>query len=123
MLNYIQTVGVQVSDQNKALDFYVNTLGLEKTSDQPMDEKSRWIVVTPSGARTGIVLSSGFGPGQMGVFTGFIFHTDNIEATYATLAGRGVHFTVPPKMEPWGRWAQFADPDGNEFGLWASPAG
>jgi hypothetical protein len=29
----------------------------------------------------------------------------------------GVHFTELPRVEPWGKWAQFVDQDGNEFGL------
>jgi predicted enzyme related to lactoylglutathione lyase len=119
MLNYIQTIGVQVSDQDKAVDFYVNTLGFEKTSDSPMDEDARWIVVTPPKGQTGIVLSKGFGPDQQGGFTGYIFNTDDIEATCETLKARGVHFPVPLRVEPWGKWAQFTDPDGNEFGIWA----
>ena len=48
-------------------------------------------------------------------------HTDDIDATCATLTERGVPFTVPPHDEPWGRWAQIADPDGNEWGIWAPP--
>ncbi|MEW6402538.1 MAG: VOC family protein [Chloroflexota bacterium] len=122
MLNYVQTISIQVNDQDNALDFYVNVLGFEKISDQPMDEKTRWIVVAPPGAQTGIVLAKGYGPGQVrepGGFTGFIFNTDDIEATYETLQARGVNFTAPPRAEPWGKWAQFADPDGNEFGIWA----
>jgi lactoylglutathione lyase len=44
-----------------------------------------------------------------------------VNATYGTYKARGVNFTVPPHDEAWGKWAQFADPDGNEFGLWAAP--
>ena len=124
MFKYIQTISVQVSDQDRALDFYINQLGLEKTSDQPMDENARWIVVAPPGAQTGIVLSTGYGPGQPqpGGFTGFVLASDDLEATYETLTERGVKFTEPPRVEPWGKWAQFVDPAGNEFGIWAPAA-
>jgi lactoylglutathione lyase len=119
MLKQIQTISIQVSDQDKALDFYVNKLGLEKTADEPMNENSRWITVTPPGAQTSIALATGFGPGKMGGFTGFIFSTDDIQTTYETLKGRGVNFTAEPSVQHWGKWAQFSDPDGNEFGIWA----
>ena len=33
------------------------------------------------------------------------------------LKSRGVRFTELPRVEPWGKWAQFVDQDGNEFGL------
>src|SRR5262245_24061574 len=90
MLKFVQTVGVQVSDQDKAIQFYVNALGFEKTMDAPMDATSRWVVVTPPGAQTGIVLSKGFGPAAQEKFTGYIFSTDDLDATYATLRDRGV---------------------------------
>jgi lactoylglutathione lyase len=121
MLKYVQSISVQVQDQDQALDFYVNTLGFEKIDDQPMDKNTRWIVVAPPGAQTGIVLTKEFGPGKMGGFTGFVFNTDDLAATYESLKARGVHFTAPPRIEPWGKWAQFTDLDGNEFGIWAPP--
>lgn len=123
MFKYVGTISVPVSDQDKALDFYVNVLGLEKTSDEPMSADERWLVVTPPGAQTGIMLGKASAAGRMGQFTGYIFHPDDITATCETLAARGVHFTAPLRVEPWGKWAQFADPDGNEFGVWAPADG
>lgn len=125
MLTHLNSVGVQVSDQDEAVDFYVNTLGMEKRIDAPMDEEgNRWIEVAPPGAQTTIVLSSTPGPeGEVepGGFTGYIFSADDIEATCRKLEERGVALTAPLSDESWGRWAQFADPDGNEFGIWAPP--
>ena len=124
MLEYVQTIGVPVSDQDRALDFYVNTLGLEKRSDEPMSPDERWVVVAPHGAQTGIMLgkASGSGSGQpMGRFTGYIFYSANIEGTCAELEAKGVKFTVPPHVEPWGKWAQFTDQDGNELAIWSEP--
>jgi predicted enzyme related to lactoylglutathione lyase len=37
--------------------------------------------------------------------------------TYEELSERGVEFSQQPSEQPWGIWAQFKDPDGNEFGL------
>ena len=55
-------------------------------------------------------------------FTGYILNTDNIEETCETLKARGVTLTQEPSTQPWGKWAQFTDLDGNEFGIWAPPA-
>jgi predicted enzyme related to lactoylglutathione lyase len=123
MLTHLQTITVPVSNQDRAADFYTNTLGFEKISDQDMGDGSRWLVVQPRGTQTGIMLATGpsvegKAPGGM---TGHIFGTDDINATYEALKAKGVNFTVPPKDEPWGKWAQFADPDGNEWGVWAPP--
>ncbi|BCL82726.1 glyoxalase [Ktedonobacteria bacterium brp13] len=120
MFTKIGTISVGVSDQDKALDFYVNTLGFEKIDDQPMSETERWLEIALPGAQTHIMLSL---RGRMGSdktgFTGYILNTDNIEATCETLKARGVTLTKEPSTEPWGKWAQFTDLDGNEFGIWA----
>ena len=120
MLKNLLVVGIPVSNQDEAIDFYVNRLGFEKRSDAPMGEGMRWIEVAPPGAQTALVLAKeGCGANQdrIGKFTGHIFATDDIQATYEMLKSRGVHFTEPPRVEPWGKWAQFVDQDGNGFGL------
>lgn len=58
MLTRIGTITVQVSGQDKALDFYTNKLGFEKRSDMPMGPKQRWLEVAPKGAQTRILQSA-----------------------------------------------------------------
>jgi predicted enzyme related to lactoylglutathione lyase len=125
MLEYIQTIGVPVNDQERALDFYVNTLGLVKQSDEVMSPDERWIAVKPSGGQTSIMLGKAdlSGGRPAGGFTGYIFYTADIDKTCSELEAKGVKITVPAHAEPWGKWAQFADPDGNEFGIWSEPEG
>ncbi|GAC1631117.1 MAG: VOC family protein [Ktedonobacteraceae bacterium] len=120
MFTKIGTITIGVNDQDKALDFYGNKLGFEKVDDQPMNETERWLAVAPPGAQTHIILGlrGGMGGDKTG-FTGYILLTDNIEATCETLKARGVTLTKEPVTEPWGKWAQFTDLDGNEFGIWA----
>ena len=122
MLQNVRTITVRVSDQDRAVDFYVDMLGFEKIRDIPMGPDARWIEVKPAGAQTSLVLSREGSAGDPGGFTGYIFDSENIQETYETLNTKGVHFTVAPRSEPWGKWAQFADPDGNEFGIWAPPS-
>ena len=119
MLKNLLVVSISVRNQDEAIDFYVNRLGLEKRNDVPMGEGKRWIEVAPPGAQTTLVLSTESCGGQdrIGKFTGYIFATDDIQTTYETLKSRGVHFTEPPRVEPWGKWAHFVDQDGNGFGL------
>ena len=118
MITKARTVGVYVSDQDRALDFYVDKLGFEKRTDEPMGPEARWIEVAPAGAETVLVLFTP--PGQedrIGTFSNVVFECDDIEATYRELRGRGVEFTEEPSEQPWGMWAQFKDVDSNEFGL------
>jgi predicted enzyme related to lactoylglutathione lyase len=112
------TVGIYVSDQDRALDFYTNKLGFEKLVDEPMGGGSRWIEVAPRGAETHLVLFTP--PGQedrIGTFSNVVFSCEDIESTHEELRNRGVEFTEEPSEQPWGLWAQFKDQDGNEFGL------
>jgi lactoylglutathione lyase len=121
MFTKIGTITVGVSDQDKALDFYVNKLGFEKIDDQPMSETERWLEIALPGGQTHIMLGlrGQSGGNNMGM-TGFVLHADNIEETVATLKSRGVTLTQELSTMPWGKWAQISDPDGNEFGIWAA---
>ena len=120
MFSKIGTITVGVTDQDKALDFYVNTLGFEKIDDQPMSETERWLEVALPGGQTHVMLGlRGQSGSDRSGMTGFVLHTDDIEATCATLKERGVTMTQELSTQPWGKWAQIADPDGNEFGVWA----
>ncbi|HTK09605.1 MAG TPA: VOC family protein [Ktedonobacteraceae bacterium] len=122
MFTKVGTISIGVSNQDNALDFYINKLGFEKIDDQPMSETERWLEVALPGTETHIMLGlRGQSGGDKTGFTGYVLHTDNIEETCETLKARGVNISHELSNEPWGKWAQFADLDGNEFGIWAPP--
>jgi predicted enzyme related to lactoylglutathione lyase len=54
---------------------------------------------------------------RVGGFMNVTFMADDVEATATALQSRGVHFVRPPRTEPWGTSAIFADSEGNEFVL------
>lgn len=121
MITHIHSTTVYVADQDAAIDFYVNTLGWEKTMDTPM-EGVRYVTVTPAGATTQLVLGPDAWVGGADNVptrtTGISLICDDMDATYATLVARGVRFKTPPEQMPWGDKATwFYDPDGNEFFL------
>ena len=108
MFTKIGTITIGVSDQDKALDFYVNTLGFEKIDDQPMSETERWLEIALPGTQTHIMLGlRGQSGGDTTGMTGFVLHTDTIEETCATLKARGVTLTQELTTQAWGKWAQF----------------
>ena len=121
MISQIHSTTIEVADQDAALDFYVNTLGWEVGTDNPMGEHMRFLTVVPPGAQTQLVLghSSWFSnehpaPARNGV----AMISPDIEATYKTLTERGVKFKGPLEDMPWGQKATwFYDLDGNEFFL------
>jgi len=125
MITKARSIGIYVTDQDRALAFYRDKLGFEVLSDVPMGEAGppghedkRWIEVAPKGAETVFVLYTPPGAeDRVGGFSNVMWDTDDIAATHRALSEAGVEFTQEPTDQGWGTWAQFKDPDGNEFGL------
>ena len=118
MIKALKFVGVPVSDQQRALEFFTEKLGFRVVTDQPFDDKTRWIELAIGRTPTGITLFTP--PGQedrIGTFTGIAFVADDVKATSAELKARGVKFVQEPEEADWGTSAVFADPDGNQFVL------
>lgn len=114
----VKLATVNVSDYERAIDFYVNTLGFTPTTDAPYGEGMRWIEVTPPGGTTSLVLHKPHPPhgGQPGQTHNILFDTDDLEATCRELRARGVRITMEPHHDPPAPpLAQIADPDGNTF--------
>ncbi len=112
----LANVIIPVADQDRALQFYTESLGLEKRADVPFGDGNRWIEVAPSGADTPIAICPP-GPNVTagGKDTGISLLTDDIDAFHGQLKGRGVDVdaeisrfgdAVPPLF-----W--FRDPEGN----------
>ena len=118
MITHIKFVSVPVRDQNRALDFYTEKLGFTIITDQPFDEKQRWIELRIPKAETRVVLFTPEGQeDRIGSFSPLVFACANVEETYAELKARGVAFDGPPEKQPWGTFAKFRDSEGNQFVL------
>ena len=118
MIKQIKFVSIPVADQNRALDFYTEKLGFTIITDQPFDEKQRWIELRVPKAETRVVLFTAEGDEKrIGSMMPMSYACDDIGKTYEELKGRGVEFEGPPQKQPWGTFAVFRDPDGNSFVL------
>ncbi|HJP65863.1 MAG TPA: VOC family protein [Actinomycetota bacterium] len=121
MITGAKFVSLNVSDYDRALAFYRDVLGFEVLADAPYGEEmggqagDRWIQVGPKGAQTSIQLQRD--PENAGGWAPVVFDADDIVATCEDLKAKGVEVTQEAAEMPWGWWAQFKDPDGNEFGL------
>jgi catechol 2,3-dioxygenase-like lactoylglutathione lyase family enzyme len=108
----VSTVAIPVKDADRAIAFYVGTLGLEKRRDVPFGEGSRWVEVAPADATTTIALAP---PGEnaTGVDTGIRLATGDCEADHRDLQNSGAD--VDDVMHWPGVPAMFSlrDPDGN----------
>lgn len=118
MITQLKFVGIPTSDQQRALRFYTEQLGFEIATDQAFDAKQRWIELRIANSATRVVLFTPEGQeGRIGTFFNGAFACDDVAATYRQLQGRGVDFVSEPQRQPWGTFAIFKDPDGNQFVL------
>lgn len=118
-LETIRLITVHVNDQDAALDFYTNKLGMEKRMDTVFGPGIRFLVVAPKESPTGIVLQASQQNNRpAGGFTGIVFGSSDVEGSYQELNSRGVSFTEKPVKQEWGGvQAIFTDLDGNAFVL------
>ena len=118
MIKAVKFVSIPVRDQDQALAFYTEKLGFQILTDQPFDGKQRWIELRIPGSETKVVLFTPPGhEDRVGGFSNVTFATDDIEGTFQEMSARGVVFSAPPTRQPWGYFAKFQDPDGNQFVL------
>ena len=118
MIKQIKFVSVPVADQDRALDFYTEKLGFTIITDQPFDDKQRWIELRVPKAETRVVLfTTDEDKGRIGTFMNMSYTCDDLQKTYEELKKRGVEFENPPKKEHWGNFAIFKDSEGNRFVL------
>ena len=116
MIRGIKFVNVPTRDQDRALGFWTEQVGLAVASDQPFDETQRWIELRVPGADTRLVLFTPTGhEDRVGTFAAFAFWTDDVDATYRELVDRGVETLGPPQKAEWGASLLFKDPEGNTF--------
>lgn len=116
----IQLLSVPVSDQDRAKDFYVNTLGFDLVADTPMGPGRRWVQVRPKGAQTSITLVDWFVSMPAGSLQGLVIETDDLPGDIDALGARGTTVDGEIQDAPWGRFVTFADPDGNGLILQAT---
>jgi uncharacterized glyoxalase superfamily protein PhnB len=124
---------VWVHDQDEAVEFWTKKVGFEVRQDITMPELGgfRWVTVGAPGQDISIALIAIPGPPVMDEDTkktveelmakgsaGSVFlTTDDVQASYEELEGRGVEFTEAPTEQPYGMDSEFRDPSGNRYRL------
>jgi predicted enzyme related to lactoylglutathione lyase len=121
MLEKIFYTTMLVSDQDRALDFYTNVLGLEQRVDNPTPDGPRFLTVGVDDQDFQLVLWPGTRgqaqPTQGRIPATCTIETDDLRKEYEALKSRGVKFETDVLEFPWGYIAQFEDPDGNRLQL------
>jgi len=130
VINRLSHVTVYVLDQDRALEFYTEVLGLEVRTDSTLDG-FRWLTVgLKNQPEVAILIASPappmFAPEDAeavrslvakGALGGGVLETDDCRATYERLKARGVIFLQEPVERPYGVEAVFRDDSGNWFSL------
>jgi catechol 2,3-dioxygenase-like lactoylglutathione lyase family enzyme len=116
----VQLVSLPVADQDRARRFYTDVLGFDVVHDLAMGPGGRWVQLRPPGAETSITLVTWFDSMPAGTLGGLVLETDDLDGDVEELGRRGVTFPGGIRKEPWGRYATFADPDGNGITLQAT---
>jgi catechol 2,3-dioxygenase-like lactoylglutathione lyase family enzyme len=119
-LTQVGRVCVTVADTDRAIDFYVGTLGFEKVVDVPMAPGMRWVEVAVAGTPTTLALAPP-PPGKTAgsAETGIILDTTDVDADHAALRAAGVD--ADEEVARWGDpippmfWLR--DPDGNSLAI------
>ena len=132
MLKQLTNVQVWVHDQDEALAFYTEKLGMELREDVTVPEMGdfRWLSVgVPGQPDVAVTLMAVPGPPVFdeetreqilallgkGASGGLFFATDDVQSTYEELSKRGVEFQQEPTEQPYGIDAGFRDPSGNSM--------
>jgi catechol 2,3-dioxygenase-like lactoylglutathione lyase family enzyme len=124
-IDKLGVVCVPVSDQERAIEFYVDTLGFEKRADVPFGNGYRWVEVAPTDAVTTIaIVPPPPGNPTGNVQTGIGLHTHDIEGVHADLkaAGADVDDEISRMGDPVPPLFWFRDPDGNSLMVVEVPA-
>ena len=114
----IRLTSVFVDDQDKALAFYTEKLGLKVATDQAKGPGRRWIEHRLGQAESRLELFTMDGEeGRVGTRMNCSLACDDVDATWRQLSERGVEFAAPPTKQPWGTFAIMKDSEGNQFVL------
>lgn len=117
-------VALVVNDYDEAIHYYTQVLGFLLLEDIALSDTKRWVLVTPPGSITSLLLAKASTPEQLshvGNQTGgrvFLFlHTDDFWRDYRNLKSKGVTFVREPAEEVYGTVAVFEDLYGNLWDL------
>jgi predicted enzyme related to lactoylglutathione lyase len=116
MVHGVSVVWLPVADITRAVEFYDQTLGLER-----LDVQEQWAELDANGLRIGLNAREEETPSGGGGAVLAFQPEGELEQAVSELEGKGVQFQGGISEHPWGRIAAFTDPDGNALQLYTPP--
>lgn len=117
----LELVPVPVTDVDKARDFYVKQVGFNLDYDVRVNEKLRFVQLTPPGSACSICMGEGITDDMKpGTQKGLQLVVKDARSAHKELKSRGVKVSDVTPLE-WGVFVYFSDPDGNSWALQELP--
>jgi catechol 2,3-dioxygenase-like lactoylglutathione lyase family enzyme len=124
MKPHLAHVALLVRDYDEAIAWFTTKLGFRLVEDSPRGPGKRWVLVTPAGGGTALLLAKAATPEQEaavgrqgGGRVMFFLHTDDFVRDHAVMRAAGVKFHEAPRHEAYGTVAVFGDLCGNKWDL------
>jgi lactoylglutathione lyase len=118
MLRHIKFAHLPVADQDRALTFWRDQVGLEVSLDQGYGDGWRWIELSIPRAQTRLLFTEKPAQAPRSEQPSLILVVEDVDAETAALKARGVVFVEEPRAAPWApaeRYAMFEDSEGNRI--------
>lgn len=116
----LELVPVPVADVDRAKAFYTEKIGFSADHDHQVNERLRFVQLTPPGSACSIAIGTGLTEMAPGSIEGLQMVVADVRVLRDELAVRGVEISAVEDL-PWGSFAFFADPDGNTWALQQLP--
>jgi predicted enzyme related to lactoylglutathione lyase len=116
----LELIGLPVSDVDRAKAFYSEQAGFNADYDHQVDEKVRFVQLTPRGSGCSIAIGTGLVDSAPGSVRGLQLVVADVEEAHDELSRRGVEVSDVQDF-PWGRFVFFSDPDGNQWAVQQVP--
>jgi predicted enzyme related to lactoylglutathione lyase len=116
----LELIPVPVSDVDRAITFYRDTLGFTLDHDHTVSETIRFVQLTPPGSACSIAFGLGITEMEPGSLKGLQVVVKDVAEVRTQLLERGVAVSAL-ETHPWGTFAHFSDPDGNSWALQQLP--
>ena len=116
----IELIILPVTDVDRAKAFYVDTIEWNADHDQRVSDELRFVQITPPGSACSIAFGEGLTDMAPGTMKGLQIVVPDADAALAHLTGHGVEARGVQDLA-WGRFVDFADPDGNAWTLQELP--
>ena len=117
----LELVIIPVSDVDRAMHFYTDQVGFHLDYDQTVDDRIRFVQLTPPGSACSIAFGKGLTQASPGSVQGMQMVVSDIEVAFGELSQRGVEVSEIEDLA-WGRFVYFTDPDGNRWSVQQIPA-